>query len=99
MPLKITQRPESEVPKPRKTGKVNQDLLAVRNEMQKLAAGTILEIETGSEKAVRGAKTLVTRAAKDLGSRWQHWHVGSKVFARPVEAVRRRGRRKPKARA
>lgn len=97
MPLEIRQGPESEVPKPGPTGKVNQDLLTVKNEMKKLASGMILEIETGSEKSVRAAKTLITRAAKDMGGRWQHWHVGSKVFAKPAEAVRRRGRR-PKAR-
>ncbi len=97
MPLKITQRAESEVPKPGKTGKVNPDLVAVRNEIQKLATGMVLEIETGSEKAVRGAKTLVTRAAKDLGARWQHWHVGTKVFARPADPVPRRRGRRPKA--
>ncbi len=97
MPLEITQRPESEVPKPGRTGKANEDLLTVKNEMKKLASGMVLEIETGSEKSVRAAKTLITRAAKDMGGRWQHWHVGSKVFARPVEAARRRGRR-PKER-
>ncbi len=99
MPLNIRQIPESEVPKPGRTGKINEDLVAVRTKMQNLASDMVLEIEAGSENAVRGAKTLVTRAAEDLGARWQHWNVGSKVFARPAEPVRpRRGRRRPMAR-
>jgi len=95
MPLKFTQRKPEEVPTPSASGKVNQDLLNLKNEMSRLAAGMVLEIETGSERAVRGTKMLVTKAANQLGSRWRHWNVGSTVFARPMEAVRRRGR-KPK---
>ncbi len=94
MPLKITHKPEQEVPTPGRAGKVNEELLALKEEMKKLASGMVLEIETGSEKAVRGAKVLVTKAAKELGAQWRHWSVGSKVFARPAEAVRKRGRRK-----
>src|SRR5207249_8774581 len=45
MPLKITQRPEHEVPKPSRAGKVNEDLVAVKNEMMKLGQGMVLEIE------------------------------------------------------
>jgi hypothetical protein len=90
MPLKITHKTESEVPTPTSTGKVNQDLMALKAEMQKLASGMVLEIETGSEKAVRSAKTLVTRASTQLGVKWQHWSVGSKVFARPVGEIRKR---------
>jgi hypothetical protein len=90
MPLKITHKTESEVPTPTSTGKVNQDLMALKAEMQKLASGMVLEIETGSEKAVRSAKTLVTRASTQLGVKWQHWSVGSKVFARPVGEIKRR---------
>ena len=55
----------------------------------------ILKIETGGEKAVRGTKMLVTKAANQLGTKWRHWNVGSTVFAKPMEAVRKRGR-KPK---
>ncbi len=94
MPLKISQKPAEEVPSASKTGKVNEELLAIKNEMKKIGSGMVLEIETGSEKAVRGAKVLVTKAAKELGTQWQHWSVGSKVFARPMEEIRRRGRRK-----
>jgi len=99
MPLQITHKRDDEVPKPGRTGKVNEDLAALIGEMRKLAAGMVLEIETGSQKSVRGTKTLVTRAAKQLGARWRHWHVGTKVFAKPVEEVRRRRGRKPKSAA
>jgi hypothetical protein len=96
MPLKFTQRKPEEVPTPSASGKVNQDLLNLKNEMSKLPAGLVLEIDTGNEKAVRGTKMLVTKAGNQLGTQWKHWSVGSTVFARPMDAVRRRGR-KPKA--
>ncbi len=97
MPLKITQKREEEVPRPGARGKINEELLHLKDEMKKIGAGMVLEIETGSEKAVRSAKVLVTRASKELGAQWQHWNVGSKVFARPALEVRRRGRRKKQA--
>ena len=95
MPLKITQRRQEEVPMPSASGKVNPDLLTLKNEMSKLASGMVLEIETGNERAVRGTKMLITKAANQLGKRWKHWNVGSTVFARPSEEIRRG--RKPKA--
>ena len=95
MPLKISHRKAEDVPTPSASGKINQDLIAVKNEMAKLAAGMVLEIETSSEKAVRGTKMLVTKAANQLGARWRHWNVGTTVFAKPAEVIRRRGR-KPK---
>jgi TusA-related sulfurtransferase len=94
MPLRITHRREEEVPTPSSSGKINEDLMAIKNEMVKLASGMVLEIEAGSEKAVRGTKLLITKASNQLGSQWRHWNVGTKVFAKPAEAVRRRGRRK-----
>ena len=90
MPLKITHRAEADVPTPGAMGRVNQDLEAVKSEMRKLGSGMVLEIETEGQKGVRGAKTLVTRAASQIGSRWQHWSVGTKVFAKPAEGIRRR---------
>ena len=96
MPLKITHRKEDEVPAPGGSGKGNEDLQALKNEMSRLAGGMVLEIDAGDPKAVRGTKMLITKAANQLGSRWRHWSVGSTVFARPAEAVKRRGRR-PKA--
>src|SRR5438046_3776269 len=94
MPLRFSQKKEEDVPRPGSSGKVNLDLLAIRDQMTKLASGMVLEIETEGEKAVRGTKMLVTRAANQLGTRWHHWNVGSKVFAKPADAIRRRGRRK-----
>lgn len=97
MPLRITHKPEGEVPKPGRTGRVNENLVALKAEMVKLGQGMVLEIEAGSERAIRGTKALVTRASKELGTRWRHWHLGTKVFARPVEQVRRRRGRRKKA--
>ena len=93
MPLKITHRKEGEVPTPSGSGKVNPDLVNLKNEMSRLASGMVLEIEAGSEKAVRGTKMLITKASNQLGARWKHWNVGTTVFARPAEAIKRRGRR------
>ena len=93
MPLKFAQRTEAEAPTPSSTGKVNEDLLAIKTEMMKLASGMVLEIDAGSEKAVRSTKTLVTKAGGQLGTQWRHWNIGTKVFAKPTDAVKRRGRR------
>jgi hypothetical protein len=89
MPLRIRHVKREEAPKPSSTGKANTDLFAVKSEMLKLGKGMVLEIETGSAKAVRGTKTLVTRASNELGTKWQHWHVGTKVFARPIATLKK----------
>ena len=94
MPLKFTHRKQEKVPTPTSAGKVNEDRTALRGEMQKLASRMVLEIEAGSEKAVRGTKMLITRCANQLGSEWQHWSVGTKVFAKPRGMIARRGRPK-----
>ncbi len=94
MPLKFTHRKQEEVPSPSSSGKVNEDLVALKDEMQKLPAGMVLEIQTEGEKAVRGTKMLITRAATQMGKEWQNWSVGSKVFAKPKEMLTRRGRPK-----
>lgn len=90
MPLKITHRKEQEVPRPGGPGKVNENIESMKTEMSKLRDGMVLEIEAGSEKAIRGTKRLVTTAAKELGATWRHWSEGTKVFAKPVAATRRR---------
>lgn len=92
MPLKITHRKEQEVPAPSASGKANEELYQLKMEMSKLAQGMILEVDAGSTKAIRGTKGLITRASKQLGRPWVHWHQGTKVFAKPAEAPRRRGR-------
>ena len=91
MPLKIRHVSEKEAPKPNATGGTNKDIHQLKSEMMKLASGAVLEVEAGSEKAVRGVKTLITRASNELGSRWRHWHVGTKVYARPQAKTKRRG--------
>jgi hypothetical protein len=96
MPLKITHRKEEEVPRPTSAGRINENLEAIKAEMLKLGQGMVLEIETGSERAIRGTKALITRASKELGAKWRHWSQGTKVFARPVERVPRRRRRRSK---
>jgi hypothetical protein len=85
MPLRFKHVKQEEAPKPSSTGKANTELFAVKSEMLKLGKGMVLEIETGSGKAVRGTKALVTRASKELGTKWKHWHVGTKVFAKPAQ--------------
>ena len=94
MPFKIAHRKESDVPQPSRRGRVNPDLDQIKGEMSKLARGMVLEIETGSAGAVRRTKVLITKASKELGMKFQHWHLGSKVFTRQADAVRRRGRPK-----
>jgi hypothetical protein len=91
MPLKITHRSEGDVPALTGAGDDNEELLQLKGEMAKLAAGMVLEIETGSTRSVRGTKGLLTRAGKQLGRPFVHWHQGTKVYAKPAEA-RRRGR-------
>ena len=93
MPLKITHRNEDEVPRSSAAGRVQEDLESLKGEMRKLSSGMVLQIETDSAKAVRSAKMLVSRAAKQLDTRWQHWHVGTTVFAKPAVAIRRRAGR------
>ena len=89
MPLQIRHVSEREAPRPTSTGRVNEDAQQIKSEMMKLGRGAVLEIEAGSERGVRGIKTLITRASNDLGNRWRHWHVGSKVFAKPDGRARR----------
>ncbi len=91
MPLKIAHRREEEVPSAGAAGQPNEELHQLKTEMSKLAAGMVLEIEAGSTRSIRGTKGLVTRASKQLGRPFIHWHQGTKVFAKPAEA-RRRGR-------
>ena len=93
MPLKITHRNEADVPRSSTAGRVQEDLESLKAEMRKLGAGMVLQIETDGPKAVRSVKMLVSRAAKQLDSRWQHWNVSTTVYAKPAEAVRRRAGR------
>ena len=91
MPIKITHRTEQEVPGPAAGGRANEELYQLKTEMSKLASGMVLEVDAGTTKAIRGTKGLITRASKQLGTPFVHWHQGTKVYAKPTEA-RRRGR-------
>ena len=66
---------------------------ALKVEMRNLAPGMVLEIEVETDKAVRGTKLLISKAAKQIGSPWTHWSFGTTIFAKPTDAVKRRGRR------
>ena len=92
MPLQITQRREDDVPPEAGSGKQNADLNLLKREMSSVGSGMVLEVETGDQKALRGTKMLITKAAKELGSEWRHWSQGTKVFAKPAASTRRRGR-------
>lgn len=92
MPMKITVRRETEVPRPTAGGKVNEELEALKAKMRSLEPGMVLEIDAGNMRSVRGTKTLITRAARELGANWKHWHAGKMVFAQPARRRRRRRR-------
>ncbi len=92
MAFKITQRSAADVPTPGRTGKVNEDLVTLKDQMKRLGPGMVLEIEPQSGQSVRATKGLVSRAAKDLGASWRHWSEDGKVFAKPAVETRRRGR-------
>ena len=92
MTLKFTQRSQQDVPSASSTGRVNHELLAIKNEMAKLGSGMVLEIETDSISTVRGTKMLITKAARELGTPWRHWHNGTAVYAQPVDGTKKRGR-------
>src|SRR5687767_13631188 len=92
MALKIAHRKQQDVPAPAASGRANEELYQLKTEMSKLAADMVLEIDTGSTTAIRGTKGLITRASKQLGRPFVHWHQGTKVYAKPAEVARRRGR-------
>lgn len=81
MPLKIRHRKRSEVPTAPRQTRVNKDIEQLVGEMSKLADGSVLQIELANEKLVRRTKGLITRAAKQLGQSWKHWHEGTNVYA------------------
>jgi hypothetical protein len=99
MDLKFTHRKAEEVPARTVSGRVNQALAALIREMTKLAPDMVLEIETGDEKAIRATKAMITRAGKELGTPWRHWHEGTKIYARPTDPITERGRKQRTERA
>jgi hypothetical protein len=96
--LKITHRKAEEVPTPSGTsGRVNQVLAEIMQELTKLAPGMVMVIETGDETTIRATKALITRAGNELGMPVRHWHAGTEVYAKPVEAAPSRKQRSERA--
>ena len=93
MALKINVRKQADVPQPTSSGRVNEEVEALKAKMRDLGPGMVLEVETDRTSSVRATKAKITRAARDLGAAWRHWHAGNRVFAQPKAARRRRRRR------
>jgi TusA-related sulfurtransferase len=89
MTLKIRHRKADEVPEPSSGGRVNEDFNQVKTALSTLTPGDVLEIETQDPTAVRGTKSMVTRAGKQLGRSFVHWNTGTKVFVKPASRIRR----------
>jgi hypothetical protein len=92
MPLKITHRKEQDVPAAVGNSEGNAELSQLKMEMSKLGPGMVLEVDAGDARSVRGTKGLITRAGKQLGRPFVHWHQGSMVYAKPAEGRRGAGR-------
>src|SRR5436309_813944 len=92
MPLKMTHRKAEDVPQPPGAGKGNDDLRSLKDELAKVSTGMVLEVDTGNEQDIRRTKVLITKAGRELGRPFRHWHEGTRVFAKPVDGARRRGR-------
>lgn len=93
MALKITRRSLEETPRPTSSGRVNEDLEQLKQQMRELAPGSALEIELQRPGDARRVKGLITRATRELGANWRHWSMGNKVFTAPAAGSRRRRRR------
>ena len=90
MPLKIAHRKAEDVPAATaETG--SPEFQELKVELAKLQPGMVLEVETGSGRAIRGTKAMLTRAGKQAGLSVVHWHQGTKVYAK-AQVARRRGR-------
>lgn len=97
VPLQFSHKRAHEVPQPRPASRVTEAFSAIMNEMARVAPGMVLEIETGDEKAIRATRMLVTRAGSESGTPWRQWHVGTKVYAQSMEAIKRRRERSERA--
>lgn len=91
MPLKISVRKEAEVP----TAAVaagSSEFNQIKAELVKLQPGMVLEVDAGSQKALRGTKAMLTRAGNQIGRPVKHWQQGTVVYAKAADPARRRGR-------
>jgi len=97
VPLQFSHKKAHEVPQPGPASRVTEAVSAIMREMARVAPDMVLEIETGDEKTIRATKMLVTRAGNELGTPWRQWHVGTKVYAKPMEATKLRRERSERA--
>ncbi len=97
VPLQFSHKKAHEVPQPGPASRVTEAFAAIMREMARVAPDMVLEIETGDARTIRVTKMLVTRAGSELGTPWRQWHVGTKVYARPMEATERRRERSERA--
>jgi TusA-related sulfurtransferase len=91
MPLKIAHRKAEDVP----TATIaagSDEFNQIKAELAKLQPGMVLEVDAGSQKALRGTKSMLTRAGKQSGRPVQHWHQGTVVYAKTATTAPRRGR-------
>lgn len=95
MALKIVHRKVDEVPSAT-SGRSSTEFDTIKAELAKLQPGMVLEVDPGSQGAVRGTKAMLTRAGNQLGRPVVHWSLGNVIYAKATEAPRRRGR-PPKA--
>jgi hypothetical protein len=63
------------------------ELDQIETELRVLRHGMVLEIETGSELAVRRTKRRVTLAGTRIGRPFIHWHSGTTVFAQAAPEI------------
>jgi TusA-related sulfurtransferase len=80
--MKIIQRLEHEVAFPKGSAGASEELVRIRAELLHLVPGMVLEFETGDPAAVRGTKSMLTRAGKQVGVTTVQWHQGTRVFVK-----------------
>jgi len=97
MPLQFRHKKAHEVPQPGRGSRVTEAFTAIMNEMARVAPDMVLEIETGDARAIRATRMLVARAGSESGMPWRQWHVGTKVYAQPMEETKRRRDRSARA--
>jgi hypothetical protein len=97
VPLQFSHKKAHEVPQPARASRVSEAFSAIMKEMARVAPDMVLEIETGDERELRATRMLVTRAGCESTTPWRQWHVGTKVYAQPMEATKRRRGRSERA--
>ena len=91
MPLKITHRKVEEVPGVGAAAG-SAEFNEIKAELAKLQPGMVLEVDAGSQQAIRGTKSMLTRAGNQLGRPVVHWNQGTVIYAKAANPAPRRGR-------